>query len=98
MGNWSVNYTGTDRICIIMDVAIQLELFQATNKTIKINVPINATSNGICGATNQIITLHWNDTISNKSLDFGFSKIVNVSEYEMMEVNYTVIAGEIFFN
>lgn len=89
VGNWAVNFTGTNRSCIVLEAALQYEILEPkSNKTIKINVPENATATGSCEPTNQILKLSWNQN----NLEFNFNKS-NTSfelEYIRSTLNITV--------
>lgn len=78
-----------------MDAALQIEIPNTkNNKTLKINVPLSATSSGNCSTANQIINLKWDSPIiGNELLKFEFSKVVNESKFELMEINYTMSVG-----
>ncbi|CAG9823483.1 unnamed protein product [Phaedon cochleariae] len=77
MGNWSVNYENTNHSCLGVDMAGQLEFLEA-NHTMKLNLPPNATANGMCSNESDSLVLHWGN--NNMKMDF---RRMNTSKYEL---------------
>uniref|UniRef100_A0A6P7G8M6 Lysosome-associated membrane glycoprotein 5 n=1 Tax=Diabrotica virgifera virgifera TaxID=50390 RepID=A0A6P7G8M6_DIAVI len=61
MGKWSINYTNSNDICLLMDAALQIEIPQINLTSLKINVPFNASAAGNCGNI-DVMTLVWDKT------------------------------------
>lgn len=88
VANWTVNYANSNRSCIILFVAAQIEILDLTsNKTIKVNVPVNATASGSCeGKKEQTLTVSWGQ---NNSLALTFEKN-NSSKFDLKNIVSTI--------
>lgn len=96
-GKWVANYTDTNRTCMIVQIAVQIEIpYKDGNKSMiyPINVPANASSIGDCNktVTEQYMKLTWLSKLNeSNSVTLNFNK-TNSSKFELdsIEVSVTI--------
>lgn len=98
-GTWTVNYTNSNRSCIVVEFAAQIEIpYPVPNTNLSfigyLNVLPNATVNGSCTVDNntQEILLTWNKTMNGTNqmwLTFA-KKNVNSTKYDLASVKLSV--------
>ncbi|XP_044266637.1 lysosome-associated membrane glycoprotein 1-like [Tribolium madens] len=86
VGKWTVNYTNTDKICLVLEAALEIDLHYKVNnssKTFPIKITSAATSQGACGKTIENITLVFGPA---NTINFSFKKSNDSKKYDLQSV------------
>lgn len=108
-GTWVANYTDTNRTCIMVEFAAQLEIpysisnMSAANSYSEyVNVPPDAIVNATCDCdtnqTTQKIELSWN-AVTNASNKFTltFEKLANTTKFDLASVEVSIFPDNASF-
>lgn len=99
VGQWNVNHTNENVICLLIQFAMQIEIPYNTtsNKTFiaPVNIPKEAISSGICRANTTNVTLEWtvkiNDTTnSTDQITFNFVKNATSKTYDLDDIEVSI--------
>ncbi|EFA03669.2 uncharacterized protein LOC661589 [Tribolium castaneum] len=86
VGKWTVNYTNTDKICLVLEAALEIDLHYKVNnasKTFPIKITSEAKSRGACGKTMENITLIFGPA---NTINFSFKKSNDSKKYDLQSV------------
>ncbi|XP_056642701.1 lysosome-associated membrane glycoprotein 2 isoform X1 [Diorhabda sublineata] len=78
-GNWSLNYDKSNYTCLVIDAAFQIELLVVNSTSKKINIPVNATSDGSCGNNTDILNLRWDGNV----ITMNFTKNATEKKFDL---------------
>ncbi|CAG9768684.1 unnamed protein product [Ceutorhynchus assimilis] len=79
------NYSGTKNICLMVKMAVVVEVLVKDKNSTMINVPKAPKFNAVCPQnTEESLTINW----ENNSIIFGFSK--NNSKFEIRSINVSL--------
>uniref|UniRef100_A0A1L8DTF3 Lysosome-associated membrane glycoprotein 5 n=1 Tax=Nyssomyia neivai TaxID=330878 RepID=A0A1L8DTF3_9DIPT len=99
MGKWHFHNSTTNQTCIIVQMAVQLNvtyvLKDNTTRTILYNLPANDTNvdSGFCDGEKNVLTLKWKES-NMASLIFNANN--TVKEYQLAELRFGLNASDIF--
>jgi len=103
IGNWTVIEANTSKPCMKLLAAMQFVVTFNTTKSssvVDIDVPKNATVEGICGKNSSIITLKWPSSIEkkNNSLTIPFTLMNHDQDYSVPNISVVIIKDNKFSN